>query len=243
MTEKPIHASVRRLYSIAKDAGDDAPAKVARRLNISPQTLNNWEARGISQSGSLTTQDVYGCNAIWITTGNGARMADASRLSATGADGSQLIGVRDRVASYETLASHVRLPLLEGFAGMGRGDYVGDYPEIVDYVEVTREWSEQKLRGVPTDVIRVITGRGDSMRGQYSDGDLVFIDSRVKQFVGDSAYCYRWNGQVQIKRLQLIGQGLVRILSKNPDYPAIDVSIDELEIGGRAVGAWAWTEF
>ncbi len=126
---------------------------------------------------------------------------------------------------------------------MGRGDYVGDYPEIVEFVEVTKEWTGQKLRGVPAQAIRVITGRGDSMRGQYNDGDLVFVDSRVKRFDADSAYCYRWNGRVQIKRLQLVGKGIVRILSENPKYPPIDVSLDELEIGGRALAAWTLTEF
>jgi phage repressor protein C with HTH and peptisase S24 domain/DNA-binding transcriptional regulator YdaS (Cro superfamily) len=148
-----------------------------------------------------------------------------------------------RVALFETSVTHVRFPLLEGFAGMGRGDYVGDYPEIVEFVEVTREWASQKLRGVPAEAIRVITGRGDSMRGQYNDGDLVFVDSRVKRFDADAAYCYRWNGRVQIKRLQLIGKGQVRILSENPKYPPIDVAIEELEIGGRALAAWTLTEF
>lgn len=72
MTGKTIHASIRRLYTTAAQVGDDAPAKVARRLNISAQTLNNWEARGISQAGSLAAQSVYGCNAVWLTTGKGA---------------------------------------------------------------------------------------------------------------------------------------------------------------------------
>lgn len=147
------------------------------------------------------------------------------------------------IANGEIRDGYVRFPLLEGFAGMGRGDYIGDYPEVVDFIEVTLEWVSQKLRGVPIESIRVITGRGDSMRGQYNDGDLVFVDSRIRSFNADSAYVYRWNGQVQIKRLQLIGGGRVRILSKNPDYPSIDVGIDELEIGGRALAAWTLKEF
>jgi hypothetical protein len=147
------------------------------------------------------------------------------------------------IAPRATNPGYVRFPLLEGFAGMGRGDYVGDYPEIVEFVEVTREWVEQKLRGVPVDAVRIITGRGDSMRGQYNDGDLVFVDSRVKFFDADSAYCYRWNGRVQIKRLQLIGKGKVRILSENKEYPPIDVSLEELEIGGRAIAAWTLRDF
>lgn len=147
------------------------------------------------------------------------------------------------VTSRENRSGYLRLPLLEGYAGMGRGDYVGDYPEVVDYLDVTREWAAQALRGVPADALRVITGRGSSMRGVFEDGDLVFLDARVKEFVGDSAYCFRWNGLVYIKRLQMIGKGRVRILSANPDYAPVDASLQELEIGGRALAAWTLREF
>lgn len=160
--------------------------------------------------------------------------------SSTGDQSSQ---APTEVASRETPAAYVRFPLLEGFAGMGRGDYMGDYPEIVEFVEVTREWAGQKLRGVPLAEVRVITGRGDSMRGQYNDGDLIFMDSRVKRFVGDSAYCFRLHGQVQIKRLQMVGRNLVRVLSANAAYPPLDVALEDVEIGGRALAAWTLTEF
>jgi len=93
MTGKAIHASIRRLYSVASEVGDDAPAKVARRLNISAQTLNNWEARGISQSGALSAQDVYGCDAVWVMTGKGARVA----------------GVRDQKGTYAVHSQPLRL--------------------------------------------------------------------------------------------------------------------------------------
>lgn len=142
------------------------------------------------------------------------------------------------VSPSATPPGYVRLPLLEGYARMGRGDYVGDYPEVVDWVEVTQEWASQKLAGIPHDAVRVITGRGTSMRGVYDDGDLVFVDSRIKHFDADACYVFRWNGRVQIKRLQLVGRDRVRILSANPDYPPVDADADEIEIGGRAVAAW-----
>ncbi|WP_143070444.1 S24 family peptidase [Luteibacter sp. UNC138MFCol5.1] len=148
-----------------------------------------------------------------------------------------------QVPRFETDGSYVRFPLLEGFAGMGKGDYVTDYPEVVESLRVSREWVERKLPGVPPEAIRVITGRGDSMRGQYNDGDLIFIDTRIRTFDQDSAYCFRWEGRVLVKRLQFVGRGMLRILSKNPDYPSIDAPIDEIEIGGRALAAWTLREF
>jgi phage repressor protein C with HTH and peptisase S24 domain len=227
-----MHPSAERLYAAAAKLGDTSTGAIAKRMNLSVQTVQNWETRGVSRDGALLAQLTYGDDANWLLGTSGDR-----REFAVAESPSQYVYVP------ETRPGYVRFPLLEGFAGMGRGDYMGDYPEVVDFVEVTREWALQKLRGVPLEMIRVITGRGDSMKGQYNDGDLVFVDARVKQFLGDSAYCYRWNGQVQIKRLQLIGKGLVRILSENPKYPPIDVPVGELEIGGMAVAAWTLKEF
>lgn len=147
------------------------------------------------------------------------------------------------VARFETEQRYVRFPLLEGFAGMGQGGYLADYPEVVESLRVSRDWVERKLPGVPAEAIRVITGRGDSMKGQFNDGDLIFIDTRIKEFDQDSAYCFRWDGRVQVKRLQFIGRGMLRILSKNPDYPPIDAPLEEIEIGGRAIAAWTLNDF
>lgn len=65
-----LHETTRRLYEAAKAVGgDDAPAKVAVRMNISPQTLQNWEPRGVSRDGALKAQATYGCDANWILSG------------------------------------------------------------------------------------------------------------------------------------------------------------------------------
>ncbi len=61
-----------RLYEAAKKLkGITGQSKLALTLNISPQTVNNWEARGISKRGMLDAQRGIGCSAIWIDTGDG----------------------------------------------------------------------------------------------------------------------------------------------------------------------------
>lgn len=66
-----MHPSMQRLYAQARDAGDASPARVAERINVSPQRLQNWEKRGISESGALSAQRAYGyaCDANWLLTG------------------------------------------------------------------------------------------------------------------------------------------------------------------------------
>jgi phage repressor protein C with HTH and peptisase S24 domain len=132
-------------------------------------------------------------------------------------------------------SEYVRIPLYEGFAD--------GQTETVTYVDVRRAWVSERLRGVPIDSIRIITGRGDSMRGTYDDGDVLFVDTRVKKFVDDGAYVFRRDGRVQTKWLQWIGHDTVRILSENTRFPPVEAQLKELEIGGRALAAWAFGEF
>lgn len=53
---------------------------LARRLGQSPQTVKNWEVRGISQRGATTAQDRLGVNATWILNGTGATLAGEAGL-------------------------------------------------------------------------------------------------------------------------------------------------------------------
>lgn len=218
-----------RIIEARTDAGITEPAELARLVGVKAAAAYQWES-GATKSLKDTTlvelADVLKVTPRWLATGRAPKSFKESQA----------------VARSETREGYVRFPLLDGFAGMGRGDYVGDYPEIVEFVEVTREWASSKLRNVPHEAIRVITGRGQSMRGMYDDGDLIFIDSRVKKFVDDAAYVFRLGGRVQVKRLQWRGDKL-RILSANPAYEPLDVPENDLEIGGMALAAWTLKEF
>lgn len=71
-----IHTQTRRLYQAAKHLRNvEGKSAVARLLNISPQNLNGWEERGISEGGLLKAQEVIGCNAIWLRDGTGDMIA------------------------------------------------------------------------------------------------------------------------------------------------------------------------
>lgn len=59
-----MHSSMIKLYKIAKDTqGVVGQSAVARALVESPQTVKNWESRGISKGGAMKAQAVFGCNA------------------------------------------------------------------------------------------------------------------------------------------------------------------------------------
>ncbi len=63
-----------RLYEVAKEkAGITTPSELARVLNVSQQSVNNWEKRGISRQGLLLAQEHFGVSALWIERGIGER--------------------------------------------------------------------------------------------------------------------------------------------------------------------------
>lgn len=73
---RAMNEQMERLYAAAKAIHRiDGQSAVAKLMNVSPQTVNNWEARGISIEGLLRAQEMVGCNAIWLRDGTG-KMTD-----------------------------------------------------------------------------------------------------------------------------------------------------------------------
>lgn len=149
------------------------------------------------------------------------------------------------VAAAEIPPGYVRFTLLEGFVAAGGGGYVPEHPEVVQYLDVAEDWAERNIRA-PRNAVRVITARGDSMTGDISDGDVLFVDSRVQGFDTDSIYVMNWQGRPLVKRLQLRRDGSVVIRSTNPAYEPEIVppgEIDQLFISGRVLAAWGFKKF
>ncbi|MEB2504609.1 helix-turn-helix transcriptional regulator [Burkholderia sp. BCCIQ04A] len=69
------HPSADRLYEAAAllDTPITTQAEIARALNESEQTVNNWETRktGISAQGCITIQKRLGISASWLLDGEG----------------------------------------------------------------------------------------------------------------------------------------------------------------------------
>ena len=86
MDNPAMHEQMKRLYEAAAAlAGLKTQAEIARALNQSQQTVNNWEARGISKAGLLKAQSAIGCSATWLETGE-APMALALAAAHAGLD-------------------------------------------------------------------------------------------------------------------------------------------------------------
>lgn len=61
---------MKRLFQAAEEKhGITTPGELARRLNLSPQTVNNWGIRGISREGMLAAEEQLGISALWLKQG------------------------------------------------------------------------------------------------------------------------------------------------------------------------------
>ncbi|MFC6351258.1 S24 family peptidase [Stenotrophomonas sp. CW117] len=139
------------------------------------------------------------------------------------------------VAADATPTGYVRFDLFDGAAGMGAGVANSDYPEVIRQVDVA-EWEiRRKLGFLPAPGrMKLITGRGPSMRPKIEDGDVVMIDTACTYFDGDDYYLINVDGEAQIKMLQKRIDGLY-VVSSNPDFKEWLINPQDLMVCGKAL--------
>lgn len=91
-----MHPTTERLYTAARELRDvTGQSALARLLDISPQVMKNWEARGVSEGGALRAQKRIGCDANWVLQGESTMAANTW----TPTDAAHT--VQDHKASYQ----------------------------------------------------------------------------------------------------------------------------------------------
>lgn len=218
-TMAPMHESAARLYEaallLAKTEGQSA---VARLLNESPQTVKNWESRGVSKDGAMKAQAAWGCDANWIRSGTGQMMLQAvpSPLPMFGAE-----------PWHEF--QPVRPGKIHGVPVVGQGSG-GNLPERMwtdgDFpVGVTNEYAEVASTDPHAFIIRVV---GTSMVPKYSPGDFALVEPGTEPDLEDEVLVRLTDGQTILKRLLSRRGGHYRLGSFNDPavlmYEFADVS-------------------
>lgn len=78
-TVKDTHPTMQRLYL----ATGLNPADIALKLNESPQTINNWDKRGISKNGALKACTKFNIDFGWLMSGNGEQHIESINKNET----------------------------------------------------------------------------------------------------------------------------------------------------------------
>lgn len=239
--------SLPRLLEAASERGVHGAAAIAKALNASDQSVNNWKTRGVPAAMSVAAQRLWGVSAQWIATGEGVKWLAAPAASthevsapveAPAADG----GPPDLIIrQYEDTGG-----------GMSHGFNLEDNPPgHIRSWRVTHDWLRINVpihTGVKN--LCIVTGFGPSMKPMFNPGDPILVDLGVKMVDHEGAYFFRVGSEGYIKLLQRIpefdGPGFrLRAMSKNPDYPPFDISPTNphFEVIGKVLTVWRSEQF
>lgn len=231
-----------RLFSAAKAKGIRNQSALADALHQTPQTVHNWQKRGVSRQAMVDAQRTFGCSASWIESGQGDMWVPGKEPAPgdeTGAGlGREVVHARPGFPPV----GYVRLELLNVEASAGRSALPVDQIEVLRHLDVLEEWVRRELRVSGTAArVRIITARGDSMVPTIHENDIVFVDTGVSSLESEGVYVMLWGEHLVIKRLQRLIDGRVAIISDNRqryDTQYADKGT-ELQICGRVLGRWA----
>lgn len=188
-----MHEQMKRLYEAAdKLRGIKTQAEVARALNTSSQTINNWEARGMSKAGILNAQGVIGCDANWLATGEGNMLVLRTHVA-----GSQLMPVH--VADQDD-PDFIQIPMVKLRLQAGVTGFQTE-PERRDggSVGMRRNWVERT--GYNPSALIAVQVKGESMEPSLYEDDVVVINTADKQPVDGQVFAVNYEGEAVIKRL------------------------------------------
>lgn len=211
-----MNTQMERLYSAAKELkGLNGQSALARALNTSPQTVHNWELRGISKQGLLLAQRVIGCSAQWVETGLGPMN----------------IGSGQNVKSAPIGA--VRIPLISYVqAGCWTGIVDNFQPGDAD------DWLLTDLE--LSDCAFALQIKGDSMLPEFKEGDRVIIDPTVEPMPGDFVVAKNGENEATFKKYRPRGTNengvnIFELVPLNEDYASMRSDSQHISIIGTMV--------
>jgi phage repressor protein C with HTH and peptisase S24 domain len=133
---------------------------------------------------------------------------------------------------------YVSIPQYDIAASAGMGTFVEDHAEV-EMVLVDRNWLIHHLKVKPQE-ISMINVYGDSMKPTLAHGDVLIVSSDLSR-LGDGIYVLRYDGLLQVKRLQFQPRNKIRVTSDNPMYRPYVVNIDQDGLEFRIVGKLIYT--
>lgn len=220
-----------RLYEAAEKLGGVVgQSALARALNVSPQTVNNWESRGVSRGGMMAAEKIFGCSAMWIFSGEGPMVAHKSDLK------NSLLSAPEEGRESSGVASNVVPgPVVRGEVPLISWVQAGEYQSVVD--NYTPGCGAEMI---PTTVpvnrhTYALTVKGDSMTNpngwpSFPEGMVIIVEPEFESMPGD--FVIVKNGAEEATFKQLVKDGGDWYLKPlNPRYPIKPLTPDLRVVG------------
>ncbi len=239
-----------RLHYARKTYKNWSQATLATAAGLSQSTIGNIEAGIRDARGSLPViAKALGISHDWLAFGEGEMLANASTpygqntapASHKIPDTTSRYGVESQspTPAPGELALHV--PLLANSGSMGGGSEQLHDDVIVGTLTLSQGWVQQRVRPANPKALRFIHAYGDSMSPTFEDGDILLVDTEVKDPRSiDGVYVMSAHERIYIKRVRQRLDGIVEISSDNPTVKTVDVLNGDhtINILGRVV--WCW---
>jgi len=227
---------VRELIAFTKQPA----AQVAKKAKVDPKTIRRHETGiakfRLSQTTIEKLQRAYPDFPGWAQYAASAINALADDLRRETNTASKYASVKEKQEAQANLSGMVSVSRINLDFGLG--------PAFMDS-EVVEAQAEKLL--FPLDWLRAITtsspdqlywarAKGDSMRPEIDEGDVILIDrSAVGSSFSDLYWAIAYGQSGMVKRLRPMPDGSVKILSNNPGVPAEIAYDGELHVFGRVV--------
>ena len=174
--------------------------------------------------------------------GLGVRVEDFSpRLAKAIADANQTNTVSSICPSPAPGTPSVHVPLLANAGSMGQGMEIQHDDVLVGHIALSEQWVTRRLQPTNLNALRFIHAYGDSMSPTFEDGDILLVDTGIKDpKVIDGVYVMAANDRLYIKRVRQRMDKAIEISSDNPTVKTVDVLNGDhrIDILGRVV--WCW---
>ena len=157
----------------------------------------------------------------------------------------EIVGYTDvKISSLpmvKTSEDIVRIPMLAATAGMGVGISTELNHDLqIRSLDLTKAWIKSRLSAATnSNNIKMLTGLGDSMKGTYNHGDVLFIDIGITETSVDAVYAISHSDELFIKRIQRLPNGVIKVISDNKNYDPFVIENGDREkfrVIGRVIG-------
>lgn len=206
-------------------------ADLVRATGAKAPSVSAWfsgETKSMKAATAAKAAQLYGCNPHWLATGEGEMVPAAGAVQSPALLDA---GLPDGA---------VRVPVLANAASMGGGIDLADEDVICGELTLTPQFVAEQLRPVRPGALRFIHGYGDSMAPTFNSGDVLLVDTDMRDVKIDGIYVLEAHNRLFIKRVRQRLDGSYEISSDNPTHKTVDTlnGDHQVEVKGRVV--WAW---
>lgn len=214
-----------RLEKAIKMSG--GPSAVARRAEMYLGTLNRYRmGREMPVSALISLAQATGVNLEWLATGSGPMLTTERGPGVTQA----------AVNGLGTPQGYVFLPMVEAPATPLPEDQQTDNQKD-GFILFSEFFLAHTLRRKPKN-LALFTAVGDSMAPTIRDGDLLLVDTSIRQIQASRIYVLRIGCALVVKRIQVKIDGSLVVRPDNRIYEPEVLSPDQartLNIVGEVV--------